>query len=134
MSTPSSSTEPDNAALGISSCIRLRTRRNVDLPHPDGPISAVTLLGSMTRLIRSSTLFEPNQALTSVVRRPDRAWAAPWVAGGSGSTPSNGSPYDSSIVVIGAVASHRFDGNRSAPSQLGRSPFEPASDQRSGHQ
>ena len=30
------------ARRGTSSCIRLRIRRNVDLPQPDGPISAVT--------------------------------------------------------------------------------------------
>ena len=32
-------------ALGTSSCIRLRIRRNVDLPQPDGPISDVTWFG-----------------------------------------------------------------------------------------
>ena len=31
---------------GTSSCIRFRIRRNVDLPQPDGPMSAVTWFGS----------------------------------------------------------------------------------------
>ena len=43
MSSPSSSTSPLIFAVGVSSCIRLRIRRNVDLPHPDGPINAVTV-------------------------------------------------------------------------------------------
>ena len=33
---------PPSDAPGTSSCMRLRIRRNVDLPQPDGPISAVT--------------------------------------------------------------------------------------------
>ena len=40
--SPSSSTSPASCAPGTSSCMRLRIRRNVDLPQPDGPISAVT--------------------------------------------------------------------------------------------
>ena len=44
------------------SCIRLRMRRNVDLPQPDGPISAVTVFGGIDSDTRSSTLFVPNQA------------------------------------------------------------------------
>jgi len=46
-STPSISTVPSTRAPGITSCIRFRVRRNVDLPQPDGPISAVTLRGSI---------------------------------------------------------------------------------------
>jgi hypothetical protein len=36
----------------------------VDFPQPEGPISAVTILGSITKLTRSKTLLLPNQALT----------------------------------------------------------------------
>ncbi len=36
-------TAPFAAAPGACSCMRLRQRRNVDLPQPDGPITAVTL-------------------------------------------------------------------------------------------
>ena len=63
---PSSVTDPESAALGTSSCIRLRILRNVDFPQPEGPMSAVTLRGSMTRLTRSRTLLLPNHALTFV--------------------------------------------------------------------
>ena len=36
-----------------SSCIRLRMRRKVDLPQPDGPISAVTWQRSIVRVTDS---------------------------------------------------------------------------------
>ena len=42
MSCPSSITRPVTRAPGIVSCIRLRQRRNVDFPQPDGPMIAVT--------------------------------------------------------------------------------------------
>jgi hypothetical protein len=62
MSVPSSSTWPASAALGTISCMRFRIRRKVDLPQPDGPISAVTVPGSMFSETRSSTLRWPNHA------------------------------------------------------------------------
>ena len=71
MSTPSSLTDPERVAAGTSSCSRFRIRRNVDFPQPDGPIRAVTWPGSMDSEIRSSTLWEPNQALTLVASKPD---------------------------------------------------------------
>ena len=42
MSSPSSSIWPVTRADGIVSFIRLRQRRKVDLPQPDGPMKAVT--------------------------------------------------------------------------------------------
>jgi len=42
MSCPSSSMLPVTRAAGIVSFIRLRQRRKVDLPQPDGPMKAVT--------------------------------------------------------------------------------------------
>ena len=65
MSTPSSSTRPAISALGMTSCIRLRMRRKVDFPQPDGPINAVTRLAAICRLQRSSTLRLPNHALSA---------------------------------------------------------------------
>src|ERR1700712_4855190 len=62
MSEPDSSTSPANVADGISSCIRLRIRRNVDLPQLDGPIRALTEPAGMYSDTRSSTLRSPNQA------------------------------------------------------------------------
>src|SRR6476619_5753921 len=64
MSSPSSRTSPARLAPGTSSCIRLRMRRNVDLPQPDGPMSAVTRPAGMVRVTSSSTWCSPNQALT----------------------------------------------------------------------
>ena len=56
---------------GTSSCIRLRMRRNVDLPQPDGPMSAVTLPPAC-RCRRSSTcvLAEPGASTPSATQRP----------------------------------------------------------------
>src|SRR5690242_14559866 len=42
MSCPSSRTRPVIQPPSTSSCIRLRVRRKVDLPQPDGPMSACT--------------------------------------------------------------------------------------------
>src|SRR6516165_5849186 len=42
MFCPSRSTVPRTRVPSIRSFIRLRTRRKVDLPHPDGPMNAVT--------------------------------------------------------------------------------------------
>src|SRR3954470_18175442 len=47
MSSSSSNTRPSTVAPGTASCSRLSERRNVDFPQPDGPMMAVTLLGSM---------------------------------------------------------------------------------------
>ena len=41
-SWPSITILPSTRAPGITSCMRFRERRNVDLPQPDGPMSAVT--------------------------------------------------------------------------------------------
>src|SRR5687767_1129879 len=46
MSSPSRSTRPVIQPPSVSSCSRLSVRRKVDFPHPDGPISACTLLGA----------------------------------------------------------------------------------------
>lgn len=46
--------------------MRLRILKKVDFPQPEGPMSAVTLRGSISRLTRSRTLLLPNHALTFV--------------------------------------------------------------------
>src|SRR3954470_15136548 len=61
MSRPSSRTSPVTRAAGTTSCMRLSARKNVDLPHPDGPMSAVTSFGSTVMLISDSAWNEPNQ-------------------------------------------------------------------------
>ena len=50
---------------GTSSCIRLRIRRNVDLPQPDGPISAVTCAGRHGQRDPVEHLVVAEPALTS---------------------------------------------------------------------
>src|SRR5437763_5152531 len=64
MSWPSRSTCPVTRAPATTSCMRLSDRRNVDLPQPDGPMSAVTCFGSTVMLTSSSAWNEPNQALS----------------------------------------------------------------------
>src|SRR5689334_1190544 len=86
MSAPSSSTCPASAADGTSSCIRLRIRRNVDLPHPEGPISAVMPPAGMVSETRSSTLWLPNQAVMSTPR--------------SSASPVSGSDGAGAVVVM----------------------------------
>src|SRR5580658_8012825 len=76
MSIPSSSMTPARAADGTSSCMRLRVRRKVDLPQPDGPISAVTLNGSMSSETSARTWWLANQAWTRRVRRLEGAAGA----------------------------------------------------------
>src|ERR1700761_8207404 len=65
MSSPSRRTSPASCADGTASCMRLRMRRNVDLPQPDGPINAVTVARGIDRFTRSRTWVVPNQADTS---------------------------------------------------------------------
>src|SRR5271170_768456 len=107
MSVPSSSTDPDSAAVGTSSCIRFRMRRYVDLPHPEGPMSAVTRPGSMSNDTRSSTFWVPNHAETFVVFML-ACWlatgveAAAGVAGGTAKPAGTGS--ESTVATAGAGA------------------------------
>src|SRR5438309_12128722 len=83
MLTPSSSMETDSAAPGISSWSRLSDRRNVDLPQPEGPMRAVTRLACISRDTRSSTLWLPNQQLTSFATRgaSPTATSTRWTSG-----------------------------------------------------
>ena len=59
MSCSSSSTVPSARAPGMTSCMRLSDRRKVDLPHPDEPIRAVTLFGSIVMLTSCTAWKEP---------------------------------------------------------------------------
>ena len=52
-------TLPSTRAPGSTSCIRLSERRNVDFPQPEGPISAVTLRGSMETVTSSTARKSP---------------------------------------------------------------------------
>src|SRR5206468_3477523 len=68
MSEPSRITRPDVFALGTSSCIRLRHRMNVDFPHPEGPIIAVTECSRASILSFFKTWLFPYHAFKSSVR------------------------------------------------------------------
>ena len=59
MSSPSMSTLPSTRVPGMMSFIRFSVRRNVLLPHPDGPMKAVTRLGRMPIVIDSRARFAP---------------------------------------------------------------------------
>ena len=50
MFSPSSVMSPVMRADSIVSFMRFKQRMNVDLPQPDGPISAMTSLRPMSRL------------------------------------------------------------------------------------
>src|SRR3954468_5048319 len=63
MSSSSSSTLPVTVAPGMTSCMRLSERRNVDLPQPDGPMSAVTVLGSIVSDTSCTATFAPYEAV-----------------------------------------------------------------------
>src|SRR5213080_3227295 len=75
MSAPSSSTRPVTQPSPDSSCMRLRQRRKVLFPHPDGPITAVTLcLGNMTET-SLTTARRPYSAVSRTVSSWSRASA-----------------------------------------------------------
>src|SRR5579884_1865166 len=62
MSVPATCTLPSAFASGFVSCMRFRQRINVDLPQPDGPITAVACLASTDMLMPCRASVLPNQA------------------------------------------------------------------------
>src|SRR5262245_18142319 len=109
-----SSTDPLRAALGTSSCIRLRIRRKVDLPHPDGPISAVTCSAFIARETRSSTLCVPNQALTSRASRVAGSRPSPSRAGAGAGLAAQGdaATFNCRSPCLVAPADHAGEGEQ----------------------
>src|ERR1700761_894904 len=55
-------TTPVARAMGLVSCMRLRQRTNVDLPQPEGPISAVAWFAGMCSEMSCSVCVEPYHA------------------------------------------------------------------------
>ena len=55
---------PSYFVSACRSCIRLKQRRNVLLPQPDGPISAETWCSGITRLMFLSAWLVPYQKLS----------------------------------------------------------------------
>ncbi len=59
MLSPPMSTLPSTRAPGIRSFIRLKVRKKLLLPHPDGPMIAVTRLAPMDKVTSLSALNSP---------------------------------------------------------------------------
>src|SRR5438045_527866 len=85
MLRPSSSTRPSARPNGTVSCSRLRQRRNVDLPHPDGPMMAVTS--------RSRSAIETSRMAADAPKYADRL-----------SVSSRGRPRAASRRSVGGAA------------------------------
>ncbi|MNI13664.1 hypothetical protein D3C73_668980 [compost metagenome] len=59
MSPPSMSIRPVTRQPGMVSFMRFMVRRKVDLPQPDGPIRAVTVLSGMSRETSNRACLSP---------------------------------------------------------------------------
>ena len=57
--SPSISIVPVTRAIGMVSFMRLRQRRNVDLPQPDGPMKAMTAFSGISTVTFFSACFSP---------------------------------------------------------------------------
>src|SRR5438552_727388 len=80
MFTLSSSTSPWTLAPGVSSCIRFRQRSRVLLPHPDGPMIAVTIwAGNKSETSRTARCW-PNSAVRCAASRRSRVLADATIA------------------------------------------------------
>src|SRR5437879_6182980 len=68
MSMPSSATSPPWRVLSIRSFMRLSVRRKVDLPQPEGPISASTERSGTSSDTSKSDCLSPYQKLSLRMR------------------------------------------------------------------
>src|SRR5216117_1597159 len=75
MLTLSSSTSPSTLAPGVSSCIRFRQRSMVLLPHPDGPMIAVTVFAGNSSDTSRTARCCPNSAVSFTVSSRSRVLA-----------------------------------------------------------
>src|SRR6185295_13646202 len=95
MSRPLTLMTPVVFTLSIRSFIRLRQRRRVDLPQPEGPMKAVTRRSSMSIEMSCRTWFSPEAGVRQglgVVR--------------------HGLPLEGSRLVLGAEAVADDDGGQ----------------------
>src|SRR5262249_37362658 len=112
MFSPSSRISPSTRAPGTRSFIRLKQRRIVLLPQPDGPMHAVTALGWIFRLTSWTARFVPYQTAPSRISSlgsvpagagglvPSAAFAASALAAASEAAVSAG-VEPSLLVVVG---------------------------------
>src|SRR5437762_11436477 len=108
MSAPSRNTCPVMRAPGTVSCMRLRQRRKVDLPHPDGPMTAVTERSRNCTLASRTACIEPKYALSASTRTcGGSAWRATSAATGI-------AEFVTSASLSCAVALSRSDTSREA--------------------
>src|SRR4051812_7534070 len=70
MSSPPTCTLPVTFPVGLVSCMRFRQRTNVDLPQPEGPISAVTWFAGICRFTSFSVWTGPYHAFRSWTSMP----------------------------------------------------------------
>src|SRR6266851_5602380 len=75
MSAPSSSTVPVTQPPSESSCMRLRQRRKVVLPQPEGPITAVTVCAGNRIDTSFTTARRPYRAVSRTASSCSRASA-----------------------------------------------------------
>src|SRR4029077_5106566 len=75
MSSPSRSTVPVTHPPSESSCIRFRQRRKVLLPHPDGPITDVTVCAGKMMDTYFTTARRPYSAVSRTASSCNRASA-----------------------------------------------------------
>src|SRR6267378_8649930 len=94
MSSPWSSTWPVIQSPSDSSCMRFRQRRNVVLPHPDGPISAVTVWAGKRIDTSLTTARRPYRAVSRAVSSCSRASAGGAIAGSQGPAGREGEDQD----------------------------------------
>src|ERR1700758_5257910 len=112
-------TRPSTRASGMVSCMRLMQRMNVDLPHPEGPISAVAWLAATLRLMSYKACPLPYQAFrlstwipTPILCRSERA-AADHITDGRNRGDDENNQYQSSSpclpvpLVIGRNRVHK---------------------------
>src|SRR5215208_5561052 len=64
-SVPSSATRPATRAPGTVSCMRFWQRSSVLLPHPDGPMTAVTSWSATARETSRTACADPKYALSA---------------------------------------------------------------------
>src|SRR6266550_7449326 len=80
MLTLSSRTSPCTLAPGVSSCMRFRQRSSVLLPHPEGPMIAVTVCAGNRSDTSRTARCVPNSAVRCAVSSRSRVLADATIA------------------------------------------------------
>src|SRR6266536_4448254 len=94
MSASSRSTRPVTHPPSESSCMRFKQRRNVLLPHPDGPITAVTVCTGKGIETSLTTARRPYRAVSRAVSSCRRVSAGGAMTGPQGPAGGEGQEQD----------------------------------------